>query len=306
MMHRLKHYLALHAQNLLGALGRMARQPVGSLMTIVVIAIALALPTGLRVLLNNAQILSGSWDGAIDFTVYLNLDVDTAQAEELTRDVQAREDVTQTVFISRSEALAEFRAYSGFGEALDVLDENPLPHALIVRPASGDKVDVEALAGALALMPETDFVQLDTAWVERLNGILDLARRVVDMATILLSLAVVLVIGNTIRLEINNRREEIQVVKLVGGSDGFIRRPFLYMGFFYGLAGAAMAALTVTLSLSLLASPTHALAELYGSSFNLAGLTWLQTLLLLGGGALLGWAGAGVAAARHLRAIEPS
>ena len=304
-MHRLKHYLALHAQNLLGTLGRMARQPVGSLMTIVVIAIALALPTGLRVLLNNAQILSGSWDGAIDFTVYLKLDVDTARAEELTRDVQAREDVTQTVFISRSEALAEFRAYSGFGEALDVLDENPLPHALIVRPASGDKADVEALAGALALMPETDFVQLDTAWVERLNGILDLARRVVDMATILLSLAVVLVIGNTIRLEINNRREEIQVVKLVGGSDGFIRRPFLYMGFFYGLAGAAMAALTVTLSLSLLASPTHALAQLYGSSFNLAGLTWLQTLLLLGSGALLGWAGAGVAAARHLRAIEP-
>lgn len=306
MMHRLKHYLALHAQNLLGTLGRMARQPVGSLMTIVVIAIALALPTGLRVLLNNAQILSGSWDGAIDFTVYLKLDVDTARAEELTRDVQAREDVTQTVFISRSEALAEFRAYSGFGEALDVLNENPLPHALIVRPASGDKADVEALAGALALMPETDFVQLDTAWVERLNGILDLARRVVDMATILLSLAVVLIIGNTIRLEINNRREEIQVVKLVGGSDGFIRRPFLYMGFFYGLAGAAMAALTVTLSLSLLASPTHALAQLYGSSFNLAGLTWLQTLLLLGSGALLGWAGAGVAAARHLRAIEPS
>ncbi|MCZ6475104.1 MAG: permease-like cell division protein FtsX [Gammaproteobacteria bacterium] len=305
MMHRLKHYLALHAQNLLGTLGRMARQPVGSLMTIVVIAIALALPTGLRVLLNNAQILSGSWDGAIDFTVYLKLDVDTARAEELTRDVQAREDVTQTVFISRSEALAEFRAYSGFGEALDVLDENPLPHALIVRPASGDKAELEALAGALALMPETDFVQLDTAWVERLNGILDLARRVVDMATILLSLAVVLVIGNTIRLEINNRREEIQVVKLVGGSDGFIRRPFLYMGFFYGLAGAAMAALTVTLSLSLLASPTHALAQLYGSSFNLAGLTWLQTLLLLGSGALLGWAGAGVAAARHLRAIEP-
>lgn len=305
MMHRLKHYLALHAQNLLGTLGRMARQPVGSLMTIVVIAIALALPTGLRVLLNNAQILSGSWDGAIDFTVYLKLDVDTARAEELTRDVQAREDVTQTVFISRSEALAEFRAYSGFGEALDVLDENPLPHALIVRPASGDKAELEALAGALELMPETDFVQLDTAWVERLNGILDLARRVVDMATILLSLAVVLVIGNTIRLEINNRREEIQVVKLVGGSDGFIRRPFLYMGFFYGLAGAAMAALTVTLSLSLLASPTYALAQLYGSSFNLAGLTWLQTLLLLGSGALLGWAGAGVAAARHLRAIEP-
>lgn len=299
------HYLALHAQNLLGALGRVARQPVGSLMTIVVIAIALALPAGLGVLLNNAQILSGSWGGAIDFTVYLNLDVDTARAEELTRDVQARADVARAIFISRSEALAEFRAYSGFGEALDALDENPLPHALVVRPASTDKADVEALAGLLSLMPETDLVQLDTAWVERLSGMLDLARRVVDMAAILLGLAVILVIGNTIRLEINNHREEIQVVKLVGGSDGFIRRPFLYMGFLYGLAGGVMAALTVTLSLSLVAAPTRVLAQLYGSSFSLVGLTWAQTLLLLGTGAVLGWAGAGIAAARHLRAIEP-
>ena len=306
MMRRLKHYFALHAQNLLGALGRVTRQPIGSLMTIVVIAIALALPAGLRVLLNNAQIISGSWDGAIDFTVYLNPDVEAAQAEELARDVQAREDVTQAVFISRSAALAEFRAYSGFGEAVDLLDENPLPHSLVVRPASGDKADVEALAGALALMPEADFVQLDTAWVERLSAMLALARRVVDMATILLGLAVVLVIGNTIRLEINNHREEIQVVKLVGGSDGFIRRPFLYLGLIYGLAGGVLAALTVTVSLSLVASPTRELAQLYGSSFSLAGLAWPQALLLLGSGALLGWAGAGVAAARHLRAIEPT
>ena len=306
MMQRIKHYFALHAQNLLGALGRVARQPVGSLMTIAVIAIALALPAGLRVLLNNAQILSGSWDGAIDFTVYLDLDVETARAEELTRDVQQREDVTRAVFISRSEAFADFRANSGFGEALDALDENPLPHALVVRPASGDKADVESLAGALALMPETDFVQMDTAWVERLSGMLALARRVVDMATILLGIAVVLVIGNTIRLEINTRREEIQVVKLVGGSDGFTRRPFLYMGLLYGLAGGVIAALIVALSLSLVASPTRALAQLYGSSFNLAGLTWAQTLLLLGSGAGLGWAGAVIAAARHLRAIDPS
>jgi len=274
-------------------------------MTVTVIAIALAFPAGLRVLVNNAQLLSGSWEGAIDFTVYLNVDIETPAAELLTQDVQAREDVEQAVFISRSDALAEFRAYSGFGEALDALEENPLPHALIVRPASADTADIEALAGALESMPETDSVQLDTAWVERLSGILTLARRVVDIATILLGLAVVLVIGNTIRLEINNRREEIQVVKLVGGSDGFIRRPFLYMGFFYGIAGGLMAALTVALSLSLIASPTRALAELYGSGFDLAGLTVPQTLLLLGSGAVLGWAGAGIAAARHLRAIEP-
>ena len=305
MMRRLRHYFALHAQNLFGALGRVARQPVGSLMTIVVIAIALAFPAGFRVLLNNAQTISGSWNDAIDFTVYLKMDIDTSSAEQLTRDIESRDDVAQAVFISRSDALANFRAYSGFGEALDALDENPLPHALVVRPTSGDAADIEALVDALDSMPDTDFVQLDTAWIERLNGVLALARRVVDIATILLGLAVVLVIGNTIRLEINNRREEIQVVKLVGGSDGFIRRPFLYMGFLYGLGGGVAAALTVALSLSLIASPTRTLAALYGSGFRLAGLTLLQTLVLLGSGAILGWAGAGIATARHLRAIEP-
>ena len=305
-MYRLRHYLALHLQNLLGTVGQVARQPVGSLMTIVVIAIALALPAGLRVLMNNAQVLSGSWEGAVDFTVYLNMDVAEDRVEALMGEVQAREDVSQVVVVSRSDALAEFRAYSGFGEALDALQENPLPHSLVVRPSSGESVNVEALADALAELPETDFVQLDTEWVERLNAIVALATRVIDIATLLLSLAVVLVIGNTIRLEINNRREEIQIVKLVGGSDGFIRRPFLYLGLFYGFAGAMIAAVTVALGISLVTTPTRALAELYGSGFFLTGLSPLQTLLLLGGGAALGWAGAGIATARHLRAIEPT
>ncbi|MFL2547536.1 MAG: permease-like cell division protein FtsX [Candidatus Rariloculaceae bacterium] len=305
-MYRLRHYLALHLQNLLGTVGQVARQPVGSLMTIVVIAIALALPAGLRVLMNNAQVLSGSWEGAVDFTVYLNMDVAEERVEALRGEVQAREDVAQVVIVSRSDALAEFRAYSGFGEALDALQENPLPHSLVVRPSSGESVNVEALADALAELPETDFVQLDTEWVERLNAIVALATRVIDIATLLLSLAVVLVIGNTIRLEINNRREEIQIVKLVGGSDGFIRRPFLYLGLFYGFAGAMIAAVTVAVGISLVTTPTRAVAELYGSGFFLTGLSPLQTLLLLGGGAGLGWAGAGIATARHLRAIEPT
>ena len=306
MMHRLRHYLALHAQNLLGAIGQVARQPLGSLMTIVVIAIALALPAGLRVLMNNVQVLSGSWEGAIDFTVYLEMDTEAARVDVIRRDVLARLDVGQVIVISPVDAMAEFRAYSGFGEALDALQENPLPYSLVVRPVTGDSIDVEALADALASIEDVDFVQLDTAWVERLNAIVALATRIIDIATLLLSLAVVLVIGNTIRLEINSRREEIQVVKLVGGSDGFIRRPFLYMGLFYGFSGALLAAVTVAIGLSLVTSPTRALAELYGSGFNLAGLTWTQSSILLGGGAALGWAGAGIATARHLRAIEPT
>jgi cell division transport system permease protein len=285
-------------------MGRIARQPISSLMTIVVIAIALALPAGFRVLLNNAQILSGSWEGVIDFTVYLEVDLALETAEELVAEVEAKPQVAEVILVSREEALAEFRSYSGFGEALDALEENPLPHALIVRPVND--LEIDTLAAEIESLDGVDFVQLDTAWVERLGAILSLVRRIIDMATALLGFAVILVIGNTIRLEINTRREEILVIKLVGGSDAFIRRPFLYTGFFFGLAGGIVAVITVAIGLRLLISPARTLSDLYGSSFDIAGLTVSQTLLLLGGGAILGWAGAAIAAGRHLRAIEPT
>jgi cell division transport system permease protein len=176
---------------------------------------------------------------------------------------------------------------------------------LVVSPASGVATDVEALADAVAKLPETELVQVDTAWVARLRAMLALAGRLVDFATVLLGLAVAIVVGNTIRLEINNRSVEIEVTKLVGGTDGFIRRPFLYLGLCYGLAGAVVAVAIVALALLLLGPPVRALAALYGSSFSLSGLSLRETGILLGGGALLGWAGAGLAAARHLRAIEP-
>ena len=306
MVNRLRHYLLLHAQNFLGAFGRLVNQPVGSAMTVIVIAIALALPAGLRVLLNNFEALSGSWAGAIDFSVYLDMDVPEERARAIALELEARDDVTQVTVVPRDQALAEFQSYSGFGAALDALEENPLPHALVVRPAGVSREQIESLADDLANLEETDVVQIDTAWVERLRSILLLVGRIVDLATVLLGLAVVLVIGNTIRLEINNRRTEIEVVKLVGGSDAFIRRPFLYMGLCYGLTGSLLAMLTIALSLVTLASPVRALAGLYGSSFELQGLTAEQALLLLATGALLGWAGAGLATARHLRAIEPS
>jgi len=306
MFRRISHYCSLHAQNFLGAFGRLRRQPVGSAMTIIVIAIALALPAGLRVLLNNFETLSGSWAGAIDFSVYLSSEVDESRARALASELEGRTDVTQVTFVPRDEALEEFQSYSGFGAALDALEENPLPHALIVRPAGDSREQIEALANDLAELADTDLVQIDTAWVERLRAILSLVARIVDLATALLALAVVLVIGNTIRLEINNRRTEIEVVKLVGGSDAFIRRPFLYMGLCYGLSGGFVAMLTIGLSLVALASPVRALAGLYGSNFDLQGLRPEQALLLLGAGAVLGWAGAGLATARHLRAIEPT
>jgi cell division transport system permease protein len=257
-MQALRHYFRLHRENCVDAVVRIVRQPFASGLTILVIAIALALPAGLRVAVNNADAVSESWQGAADFTVYLKLDVTTDAARRAARTIEARDDV-----------------------------------------------DVEALASAVGKLPEADVVQVDTAWVARLRAMLALASRIVDFATVLLGLAVAIVVGNTIRLEINNRSVEIEVTKLVGGTDGFIRRPFLYLGLWYGLAGALVAALVVAVGLALLDPPVRALAGLYGSSFSLRGLSPGETGVLLAGGAVLGWAGAGLAAARHLKAIEP-
>ena len=304
-MDAITRYLTLHVENLTGAVARVVDRPLGSLMTVLVIAIALVVPAGLRVMVDNARALSGTWEGAADFTVYLEMAVDEPAAEALTEQVAQRIDVERAELLSRSDALAEFRAYSGFGGALDLLDENPLPHALIVRPA-GTGTDLDRLVEELDALEETALVQLDTEWLERLRAILDLARRVVDVTTVLLGLAVIVVIGNTIRLEIGNRREEIEIIKLVGGSDGYIRRPFLYLGLCYGLGAGILAALIVILGLGLVASPARALMELYGSDYRLAGLSLSDTAWLLGVGGFLGWAGAGIAVARHLREIEPS
>jgi len=306
-MKRVTHYFTSHLQNLVAALGRLVRQPVSTILTIAVIGIALALPAGLRVLVSNARNLSGSWESAVDFTVYLELGVDEQRARELRDQIRGRRDVSEVELITQAEALAEFRAYSGFGDALTALDDNPLPHALVVRPNGGDDApDLKSLAEDLADLGDIAFVQLDTAWVERFRAILEIARRSVDIATLLLALAVVIVIGNTIRLEINNRRQEIEVMKLVGGSNGFVRRPFLYLGFWYGLGGGVLAWLVLLAGLSLLAGPVANLAGLYSSAFTLKSLGAREVLALIAGGAALGWLGAGVAAARHLRAIEPS
>ena len=304
-MDAIARYLTLHAENFTGAVARVVDRPLGSLMTILVIAIALVVPAGLRVMVDNARALSGTWEGAADFTVYLEMAVDEPSAESLAQQIEQRDDVERAELLNRSEALTEFRAYSGFGEALDLLDENPLPHALIVRPA-GTGTDLDRLVEDLDALEETALVQLDTEWLERLRAILDLARRVVDVTTVLLGLAVIVVIGNTIRLEIGSRREEIEIVKLVGGSDGYIRRPFLYLGLCYGLGAGILAALIIILGLGLVASPARALMELYGSDYRLAGLSLADTAWLLGVGGFLGWAGAGIAVARHLREIEPS
>jgi len=305
MRRAVRRWASLHVQSFASALARLAREPIATAMTVLVIAIALALPSGLRVFVQNVSTLSAGWEGAADFGVYLEPGTAEARARALANEIAGRPDVAHVDLVTSDQALADFRARSGFGAALDALEHNPLPHTLVVRPAGGAEADVEGLAAALGALPDADFVQLDTEWVRRLRVILELATYVVDVVSAMLGVGVAVVIGNTIRLEINNRAAEIEVMKLVGATDAFIRRPFLYLGFTYGLAGAGAAALLITVALALLREPASALADLYGSDFRLAGLRPLDAGVLVAGGALLGLAGAALATSRHLQEIEP-
>ena len=299
-------YFRLHFQTLGAALGRIGSTPVGAALNILVIAIALALPAAMQIVIENANNLSPAFEDAADFTVYLKLDVGEDRGRALSDEIGNRPDVASTRFISKLDGLAELRTRIGIGGALDALTENPLPHAIRVRPAAGEIEQIDALAAALERFDETEMVQLDRQWVERLRAILDLGGRGVDIVTALLAASVILVIGNTIRMEIQNRRTEIEVLKLVGATDGFIRRPFLYTGLCLGAIGAAVAALMIGVGLLLLSGPVHDLSALYATDFSLSGLGLDGLGILVAGGALLGWAGAWIAAARHLRAIEPA
>ena len=188
-----------------------------------------------------------------------------------------------------------------------MLDSNPLPNALVVTPAlaASTAEGTQALKAHIAALADVDTVELDTEWVQRLNAILDLVRRVIWLTGALLALSVVLVVGNTIRLDILNRRAEIEVMKLVGATDSFARRPFLYSGVWYGLGGGVGAVLVVAVATALLAKPIQRLIGLYGSQFQLKGLRFGTAALILGLSIALGWVGSWIAATRHIRAIEP-
>ncbi len=296
-----------HLQTMVGSLGRLWQQPFAALLTVLVIGIALALPACLHVLVQNVRAASGGWNNALDVSVYMKQSASLDDARSIADRVKKRRDVAEVTVVPADDALAEFRRNSGFGEALDALKDNPLPHALIVRPAETfrDSGQVETLTAELKLLPGVDVVQLDTEWVSRFNAILDVVRRVVFLAAALFALGILVIVGNTIRLDIENRRGEIEVTKLVGGSDAFVRRPFLYNGVWYGLGGGAIAWLVVTAVILMLGDPVRRIAGLYGSGFALQGLDAESSLVLVAGGAILGWLGSFIVATRELRGIEP-
>jgi len=289
-----------------GALGRLARQPFASLMTVLVIAVTLALPAAMHLIIKNVQSISGSWENALDFSVYLKSGTSVEDAHRLADLIRQRADVRAVNLIPADQALEEFKSESGFGAALDHLSVNPLPHTLVVRPASGNtEQSMTLMHEELGNLPETDFVQADTEWVQRFHAILDILQRAIAIGAALLGAAIVVIIGNTIRLDIQNRREEIEVTKLIGASNGFVRRPFLWSGLWYGLGGGLLALALVGYGLVALREPAGRLAGLYNSPFRILSLDLNESLLIIGTGVSLGLAGSWLAAARHMRRIEP-
>ncbi|MQM39420.1 Cell division protein FtsX [wastewater metagenome] len=299
-------WLEHHGRAVLGALGRLRMQWLATLMTAGVIGIALALPALFVVFMDNTQNVLGDWDGRPRVSVFLERDAPMDRARETAQRLRGRDDVRAVEVLTPEAALAEFRAHTQMDRALSLLESNPLPGVLLVEPPPGlSTARIDALTRTLEGLDIAAEVRLDREWVQRLHAIITLLARLGWLIAGLLALAVLLVVGNTIRLEIENRREEIVITKLLGATDAFVRRPFLYTGLWHGLFGGAIAAILVETAYLLLAGPANTLARSYASGFRLQGLDPAAAATLLACGVLLGLLGAWIAVGRHLSTIEP-
>jgi len=300
------NWFAAHLRNCIAALGKLSRAPIGSLLTVSVIGIALALPAALQLLVRNGEAVAGGWDSVRDFSIYLVPGSDGELAETMRDELGARDGIESVQWITAADALDGFRSEPGYGDLLDTLDGNPLPDTLVVRPSDSLTPEaLEVLRAEIESRDGVDQVRLDTAWIARLNAILDLARRGIWLVGGLLLIAVVVIVGNTIRLDIQNQRAEIEVSKLLGATDAFVRRPFLYLGFWYGVGGGLLALLILLAAVLTLSGPVQRLVALYGSSFEPMGADGVTVLAVVSAGLIAGLAGAWTAVARHLAAIQP-
>lgn len=295
-----------HLYSFVASLGRIARRPWATLLTVGVMAIAFALPLGLWLVLNNVARFSGDVQRSREISVFLKPEVDVARAQSLAQSLRARGDIGNVALRTPEQGLAQLRA-QGLGEAIDVAAgeegaANPLPSVLVVTPRG----DEALLADSLARLPEADLVQHDALWRQRLDGWLRFGARVALVLAALLGIGALLVVGNTVRLDIQARREEIGVLQHLGASDGFIRRPFLYLGAWYGLAAGALALGLLTAAWLALQAPLAELAASYGSRFTLSGVDPAQGAWIVLGATALGWLGAGLATGHTLRQTRPT
>ncbi|MFT4606945.1 MAG: cell division transport system permease protein [Chitinophagales bacterium] len=304
---KLVAYFLHHLQSLVFSLGKIYKAPTTTIMTVAVIGITLSLPSGFYLFLKNIEAMSGDLSSSTQITLYLDLKTSEEAAHKLSKTLASKETVQETEFISRDGALQAFRQSSGFGKSIDTLSSNPLPHTIIVIPNSdSDRFQIKNLLNSLQSLPEVKIAKLDTEWLERLFTILEIAKRAVGIITLLFAFAVLLIIGNTIRLDIQNRYQEIIVTKLIGATNAFIRRPFLYGGLWYGLFGGIISWLIVELGYLAISGPIERLNLLYRAELNIVTFSFHDFMILIASSTLLGLTGSWIAVAKHLNQIEPT
>ncbi len=304
---KLLAYLNSHGQAFFSSLGRLLRMPFTSMMTIAVLAIAIALAGGFYIIVVNMQQLTGSLETSNQISLFLKSDISRQRSKVLTDRLAGRPDVSQVRLITKQQALEEFKRYSGFGNALNALQQNPLPDVIQVLPEHvlHENAKVKQLFAELQELPEVDFAQMDMQWVKRLQSIMQLARRGVMILSVLLGLAVLFITGNTIRLELQSRRDEVVIAKLVGATHAFIQRPFLYSGFWYGFFAGVIAWLVVLCMVLLLKQPVEKIALLYDGYFQVLFFGVVETLSLLLISTMLGVLGAWLVLNYQLRHLQP-
>ena len=297
-----------HLQTMVGALGDLSRNPFSSTLSISVIAIALALPGSLFAALENINKFTAEFEHGANISLFLAPEINIKQAKELKLTLEQHAAIKHIDLITPDQAMAEFKSRSGLADALDSLASNPLPFVLLAYP--GDEIarsptKLASLIDELGKLKQVELSQFDLEWIKRLTALLELLTRAVWVIAFILGLGVFLVIGNTIRLAITNRQEEIRIIKLIGGTDAFVRRPFLYSGMFQGLFGGLFALLVIFLLFSFVSTPTKALSSMYGIVFSLEPLHSLPSILLVSSGAAIGWLSARVTVGVFLRQFEP-
>ncbi|HLP98700.1 MAG TPA: permease-like cell division protein FtsX [Sideroxyarcus sp.] len=294
-----------HLRVLRFTLQRLLLTPNASLLNVTIIGIALSLPVGGYVLLKSVQSLGAQIAGTPQISVFLATGTSTAEIERIGDKLRQHAGIKRVEFVSREVALKKLQQSTGLSDVIGGLAQNPLPDAYIIYPRNGEVNALESLRDELKTWQRFEHVQLDSAWIHKLEALLDFGRMAVAILAALLSFALIAITFNTIRLQILTRREEIEVSKLIGATDAFIRRPFLYFGLTQGLLGGVMAWLLVAGSLQLLNHQIGHLTELYASDFSLQHLSLGDSLTLLGFSAYLGWLGAWFSVSQHLWQIEP-
>ncbi|MGH6630711.1 MAG: permease-like cell division protein FtsX [Burkholderiales bacterium] len=299
------NWLLSHFDTLRATVARLVQQPFATLLNVIVFGIALALPVGFYLGLDNLQRFSRQITGEPQVSLFLSLDASAEDAAAIEQRLQRHAEVGQYRFVPRQRALENLKRSAGLSDVLGELNGNPLPDAFVVTASSGEPESLERLRGEAAGWPKVEYAQLDSDWARKLDAALRIGRLLVTLLGLLLSVALIAITFNTIRLQILTRSDEIEVSKLIGATNPFIRRPFLYFGTLQGLVGGLAAWLIVTAAVQVLNGGLTELAGLYGTSLRLDGPSWVQTVWLLLLAGALGWLGAWLSVSRHLWQIEP-